>query len=78
MADPAGEPIPLIEIQNDDDSKKYVFTVNPSAISILQDMKDKKVGIMIATFRNLNFSGRSACRLRTSKIRQVIPCKSSA
>jgi len=47
MADPAGEPIPLIEIQNDDDSKKYVFTVNPSAISILQDMKDKKVGVLV-------------------------------
>lgn len=50
MDDPVGQPIPLIEIQNDDDAKKYVFTVNPSAISILQDMKDRKVEIVTLHF----------------------------
>ncbi len=78
MEDPAGQPIPLIEIQNDEDAKKYVFTVNPAAITILQDIKDKKVQILIDTICNLNFSGRSSCYFRTSTIRQVISSQQSA
>jgi len=38
-----GQPIPLIEIEKDDDAQKFVFGINPTAISILQEIKDKKV-----------------------------------
>ncbi len=38
-----GQPIPLIEIEKDDDTQKFIFGINPTAIAILQDMKEKKV-----------------------------------
>lgn len=45
MEDNPGHPIPFIEVERDEDAQKFVFTINPDAISILQEMKDKKVHI---------------------------------
>lgn len=38
-----GQPIPFIEIEDDNDERKHNFIINPYAIAILQEMKDRKV-----------------------------------
>lgn len=47
MTSHEGHPIPFIEIDVDEETKKYVFGINSEAISILQEMKDKKVGVLV-------------------------------
>jgi polynucleotide 5'-kinase involved in rRNA processing len=47
MTSHEGHPIPFIEIDTDEETKKYVFGINSEAISILQEMKDKKVGVLV-------------------------------
>lgn len=37
------QPIPFIEIEQDEDTGKEVFKLNPLAIVKLQSLKDKKV-----------------------------------
>lgn len=47
MTSNEGHPIPFIEIDQDEETKKFVFGINHEAISILQEMKDKKVGVLV-------------------------------
>ena len=43
MSSKLGQPIPFIEIDDDEDDQKHDFKINPYAISILEEMKDRKV-----------------------------------
>jgi hypothetical protein len=38
-----GQPVPFIEIELNPEEKTYYFNINPYAITILQEMKDRKV-----------------------------------
>jgi len=64
-----GEPIPFIEIVDDPEEKKHIFTINPEAISILQEMRDRKV---LSYFSKFNiFIDRSLSHRWPSKIRKI-------
>lgn len=38
-----GQPIPFIEVHENEEDKNHVLVINPYAINILQEMRDKKV-----------------------------------
>ena len=50
-SDIPGHPIQFIDIDQDEDNKKYNFNINPDAIAVLQELKDKKVHFFIRMIR---------------------------
>jgi len=44
-----GQPIPFIEIHENEDDKNHVLVINPYAINILQEMRDKKIAVLVVS-----------------------------
>jgi len=60
-----GQPIPFIEIHENEEDKNHVLVINPYAINILQEMRDKKVlpSQIILPFTYFFYSDRRPCCL---------------